>query len=62
MTTKHECKRDEMEWREEPTFDGDTVSYPGKCRVCGKEYEQVFSEVDGLWDVEAEEYVYLQRG
>ena len=57
--TQHKCKRDEMEWADKPTPDGDTISWKGKCPTCGKEYEQVFREVDGLWDVANEEYVYI---
>ena len=56
---EHECKRDELEWENEPIIDGNCIFYKGKCPKCGKEYEQVFIEADGLWDVEAEEYVYL---
>ncbi len=57
--TKHECKRGKLKWDTKPISDGEGVVFKGRCPICGKEYEQVFSENEGLWDVEAEEYVYI---
>jgi len=62
MDTKekeHKCERRALEWEEEPLFTGETISYKGRCPVCGRVYEEVFTAVDGLWDVEKEEYVYI---
>jgi hypothetical protein len=57
---KHLCKREKICWNRAPNFDGDCISFKGTCSVCGKEWEQVFAEVeDGLWDVENEEYVII---
>lgn len=56
---EHQCKREELEWDKEPLSTGDTVYWKGKCPTCGKEYEQVFTEVDGLWDTDKEEYVFI---
>ena len=54
----HKCKRSELAWEHEPYCRGDTVTFLGACPVCGKEWEQVFTEADGLWDVEVGEYNY----
>jgi len=56
---KHECKRTELKWNTEPVCDGEEVSFEGTCPVCGKVYEQVFSENQGLWDREIEDYVFI---
>lgn len=57
---KHKCKREKLVWEREPSFDGNTVSWKGKCPDCGKEWEQVLTEVDGgLWDIEASMYVNI---
>ncbi len=53
----HQCKRGELDWYEGPVGQGDCVVYRGRCPVCGREYEQVFTESEELWDVEKEEYV-----
>ena len=56
---EHNCRREELEWETEPSCEGDTITFKGKCPTCEKEYEQVFSEEDGLWDVGAGEYVQI---
>ena len=56
--TKHQCRWRDIEFGTEPQIDSDCVSFMVKCKVCGKEYEEVYTKNEGLWDVEAEEYVY----
>jgi len=58
MATKHHCLRDELEWEEKPRFDSESISYVGKCPTCGKVFEQVFSENEGLYDAEFATYIY----
>jgi hypothetical protein len=58
---EHKCKREDLVFGnvpiEEP--DGQCVSFLGRCRICGKEYHEVYSRNDGLWDPVKEKYVEL---
>ena len=56
--SEHKCKLEYLVWGNpvgEP--EGDTVSVPVTCRICGKVYEEVYSRNEGLWDPGKEEYV-----
>ena len=55
----HTCKRAELIWDTEPDSEGECIVFNGKCPKCGKLWQQVFTETDNLWDVEAEEYGYI---
>lgn len=60
MKEEHKCTREDLEWDNETLCDDDSISYIGRCPVCGKVYEQVFKEVkDGLWDKDEQEYVQI---
>jgi len=56
---KHECIRETLIWETNPRISSESISYRGKCPICGKEYEQVFTANDNLWDVEKDEYSNL---
>lgn len=56
---KHQCSREDIDWDPNIKVDESNPYYKGNCRVCGKEWHQVFVEADGLWDPEAETYVYI---
>ena len=56
----HECSYNDLTFGKKPTDEpGDCVSFPVRCRVCGREFEEVFSKNDGLWDPAQETYVFL---
>lgn len=56
----HTCKRDELVWDEVPECGIEGISYRGRCPTCGKEWQQVFAEIqDGLWDMENQCYVSI---
>ncbi len=60
---EHKCKYEEIVFSNKPTGepDGDSVSFPGRCRHCGKEFEEVYRRNPGLWDVAAQEYVEVPK-
>lgn len=57
MSEKHKCTREDIDWKPDVKIEAENLTFEGTCRVCGKEYHQVFIEVsDGLWDVAKQEY------
>jgi predicted Zn-ribbon and HTH transcriptional regulator len=60
LNEKHECHIGDLVFSNKVNLDGEEcVSVPAKCRKCGKEYEEVYSKNDGLWDPDKKEYVFL---
>ena len=61
MPPEHECSINDLCFGNKPIEEpsGETVSFPVRCRVCGREFEEVFSKNDGLWDPAQETYVFL---
>jgi len=57
----HECSINDLTFGNKPIEApcGGVVSFPVQCRVCGRKFEQTFSETDGLWDPVQEDYVFL---
>lgn len=59
-TEAHECHLNDLVFGNKVDLDAaECVSVLGRCRVCGKRYEEVYSKNDGLWDPDKEEYVFL---
>lgn len=57
---EHECKFSDLVLGNRIAVDGgECVSLPMTCRICGKQFEKVYSKNDGLWDPKREEYVFL---
>lgn len=57
---EHRCKLSDLVRGNKPIVDGECVSIPLRCRVCGKKYEEVYTINDGLWDPDLKEYVDLE--
>jgi len=58
-TPQHECGLDDLEFfPEKVRVEESGVVIPCRCRVCGREYEEVYTRV-GIWDPEREEYISL---
>lgn len=59
IRVEHQCTCSDLVWGNKPTEepDGECISIPVTCRICGKKYEEVYSRNDGLWDPDKEEYV-----
>ena len=60
----HECKQNDLVWEDKYESDGDCLTKAGKCKICGKEYEETWtltSECEGgaLWSRELDDYVTL---
>lgn len=57
----HECTQADLEWADLKDMEdnGESLSWPVKCRVCGKKYEKLYFPDNSFWDPEAEEHVYL---
>lgn len=63
---EHKCTLETLHWSEVPIEDPDNVhlvSFKVTCRICCKEWHEVYTKNEGLWDPEKEEYVpYPPRG
>lgn len=61
MPPKHECSISDLCFGKKPIDEpaGECVSFPVRCRVCGREFHEVFSRNEGLWDPDQETYVFL---
>lgn len=56
----HKCRLEDIVFSNKIDVDGgECVSVSGTCRVCGRQFEEVYSKNDGLWDPKLEEYVFL---
>lgn len=61
MSNNHQCKREDLVRNprpvENPEDDGETIAFILKCRMCGRELQEVFSRQEGLWDPVKKSYV-----
>jgi hypothetical protein len=57
---EHRCKAEHIVTCHKPIHgpDGKDVSFPAKCRVCGKVYEEIYRRENGLWDPVEKHAVY----
>lgn len=63
----HQCKKEDLvrnpipvEHPEDGYPCSENIAFILRCRICGKEFQEVFTRQEGLWDTAKMCYVFLK--